>query len=376
VQLPPIPRYGVGSLSELVPALLASVGAGGFVDKLALGEARSACLLLVDGLGDELLVAHGDAAPTLAAHRVGTLTTGFPSTTATSISSLGTGRPPGEHGMIGYRWEPYQGAGLLNALSWKLAGATEPSLDTVVPEQVQPHPTAFERAGLPVTVVAPPLLRGSGLTRAALRGGQFVAAPTWGMLLDAVVAALREPGLVYAYIADVDMTGHFLGPGTAGWRVQLGLVDHLVAALADRLPAGALIAVTGDHGMVDVRPDDRIDLDQMPDLLAGVRAVGGEARARYVYAEPGAADDVLHAWQERLAGRMWVASAAEAVAAGWFGPTVADPVWHRLGDVVAAASGGVALVRASAEPRESALRGHHGSFTPAEQIVPLVLLRD
>jgi predicted AlkP superfamily pyrophosphatase or phosphodiesterase len=363
----------VSSLAELVPALLASIGAFGFADTLALGEAQSACLLLVDGLGDELLAAHADAAPSLAAHRASTLTAGFPSTTATSIASIGTARPPGEHGVVGYRWEPQPGTGLLNALSWRLAGATKAALDTVVPERAQPHPTAFERAGLPVTVVAPPPQRGSGLTRAALRGGRFVAAPTWGVLLDAVVTALREPGLVYAYVGDLDLTGHVLGPGTAGWRAQLGLVDHLVAALADRMPAGALLAVTGDHGMVDVHPDDRLDLDRMPDLLAGVRAVGGEPRARYVYAEPGAADDVLSAWRERLAGHVWVASVAEAVAAGWFGPTVADQVLPRLGDVVAAACDGTALVRSEAEPIESDLRGHHGSFTPAEQIVPLVL---
>jgi hypothetical protein len=399
VQPPPVPSYGEGSLAGLVPALLGAIapesrssgaaasaapdgsdagsGAGG---PLARSTARSACLLLVDGLGDALLTAHADAAPTLAGHRAGALSVGFPSTTATSIASIGTARPPGEHGVVGYRWQVEAGAGLLNALRWTFpdpagpASASVSALETAVPERVQPEPTAFERAGVPVTVVAPPYQRNSGLSRAVLRGGRFAMAPTWGVLVAEVVAALREPGLVYAYVGEVDLTGHVLGPAAPGWRVQLELVDHLVAALAERLPRGAVLAVTGDHGMVEVAAADRVDLDRTPELLDGVRAIGGEARARHVYARPGAAADVLAAWRERLGGRAWVVSADEAVASGWFGPTVADRVRPRIGDVVAAAAGTIALIRSAAEPIPSALVGQHGSFTPAEQFVPLVLL--
>src|SRR6185369_7148122 len=183
VQPPELPRYGAGSLADLVPALLGALGAAEFTEapRLGLGEARSACLLLVDGLGDELLTKHARVAPMLAAHRVGALTTGYPSTTATSLTSIGTGRAPGEHGMIGYLFEPFPGAGgLLNALRWQFQGQDRSVLDFVVPEQFQPEATTFERAaggGLPVTSVSSPLFRESGLTRAGLRGGRYVGAP-------------------------------------------------------------------------------------------------------------------------------------------------------------------------------------------------------
>ena len=61
--------------------------------------------------------------------------------------------------------------------------------------------------------------------------------------------------------------------------------------------------------MVDVPMAGRIDLDADPELLRGVRLLGGEARARHVYAEPGAAVDVLAAWRERLAGEPGAAGA-------------------------------------------------------------------
>jgi hypothetical protein len=99
--------------------------------------------------------------------------------------------------------------------------------------------------------------------------------------------------------------------------------------------------------------------------------LGGEPRARHVYAEPGAAADVLAAWQATLGHRAWTVSRAEAIDAGWFGP-VNVSIADRIGDVVAAARGSSAVVATTAEPRESRLIGMHGSLTPADQRVPLL----
>jgi len=134
-----------------------------------------------------------------------------------------------------------------------------------------------------------------------------------------------------------------------------------------------VLHVTADHGMVDVPPQDRIDVDATPELRAGVALLGGEARARHVYAEAGAAGDVLAAWREVLGHRAWVASREEAVADGWFGP-VDSWLEPRIGDVVAAPAGPWGIVATQAEPREPPLIGMHGSLTPADQQVPLLTL--
>ena len=134
--------------------------------------------------------------------------------------------------------------------------------------------------------------------------------------------------------------------------------------------------VTADHGMVDVGHDDRIDVDAEGSLLRdGVALLGGEARFRHVYAEPGAADSVLATWREVLGERAWVLPREEAIKEGWFGPVgtaVSDTVAARIGDVVAACAGSWAVVASQAEPHESALVGMHGSLTAAEQLVPML----
>ncbi|MFF1796428.1 alkaline phosphatase family protein, partial [Kitasatospora sp. NPDC058263] len=120
---------------------------------------------------------------------------------------------------------------------------------------------------------------------------------------------------------------------------------------------------------------DRIDFDEDWELGAGVALLGGEGRARHVYAVPGAAADVYTVWSEVLGDRMWVATRDDAIAAGWFGPSVDERVYLRIGDVVAAARDDVAVTASRNEPGESAMIGLHGSMTPVEQFVPLLEVR-
>jgi hypothetical protein len=378
----PVPRYGQSALADLTPSLLAGLGAPGFHDVLGVGRMRSVCLFLVDGLGWNLLRAHASDAPYLAglAARGRPLTAGFPATTAASIASVGTGLPPGEHGFVGYLMGLPGQERPLNTLHWRWQGTSGADLlHELPPERLQPAPTAFElaaRAGIPVSVVAPPFHEGSGLTRAVLRGGGFRPALTPGDLVGEAAEAAREHGgLVYVYTGDLDTAGHVRGPGSAAWRAQLRLVDSLAASLADELPGGCTLTVSADHGMVPSPPESRLDLEGEPAVLDAVRFLGGEARARHVYAEPGREREVLARWRERLGDSFWVLGRDDAVAAGWFGHRVLDAVRARIGDVVAAAHGELSLVVPSAEPLESRLLGQHGSMTADEQLVPLLVHR-
>ncbi len=368
-QEPLLPGYGRSALADLSRSVLASLGVPGEDNVLGLPPVRRACLLVVDGLGWDLLRTHRAAAPFLTglAETGCWLAAGFPSTTVTSLGSLGTGRPPGQHGLLGYQVRVPGTSHLLNALRWDKA---------VDPIAWQPGSTIFERAaaaGIGAFRVAAGAFRQTGLSAAAMRGADYRAADTLGALVAASAAALTAAprGLVMVYTGDLDSTGHAWGCTSPAWRFQLAHVDRLAEQLASALPAGTALHITADHGMTDVPPSERIDADLIPALREGVELLGGEARARHVYAAPGAAVDVLAAWQATLGDRAWTVSRAEAIEAGWFGP-VEPGLANRIGDVVVAARGASAVVATEAEPRESRLIGMHGSLAPADQRVPLL----
>lgn len=371
-----LPRLddGYPHLADVAPSVLAALGVPDEPRTVELPDASSACVLLIDGLGWELLERHAEDAPTLSGLHRRRLSVGYPSTTAAGLAAIGTGLTSGEHGMAGYTFE-VPGTGLLNALTWRAHPGGPELSESLVPESVQPLPTTFSRAaeaGLESRVISQARFENSPLSRAVLRGADYVGVHALGDLAASILRCLGSGRtFCYAYHSDLDTVGHVHGPGTLEWRMQLRQVDHLVASVLAELPADCLLAVVADHGMVAV-DDTVLDTRDAPELRSGVRALGGEVRARHVYTEPGAAEDVLAAWTETLGDRAWVVSREQAVEAGWFGP-VSERVRGRIGDVVAAARGGSGVTRRGAEPYESALRGHHGSMTDAERLVPLAL---
>jgi predicted AlkP superfamily pyrophosphatase or phosphodiesterase len=337
------------------------------------------CLLLVDGLGSELLRANREVAPFLNSLAKEPLTAGFPATTVASISSLATGLPPGQHGLVGYTMAIPGESRAFNALTWSLygIGPRVSLLDEFVPERVQPQTTIAERAvanGIRVVRIGPSIHDGSGLTRAVWRGGEFRSAETLEAVITQTVEALKpSPSFVYAYHSKLDAAGHIYGVASQEWRDELGSIDRSVQAFTERIPAGSLLIITGDHGMVDLAPDQRLDVAEVPELRAGVRLLAGEARARYVYTQPGAESQVLAAWKATLGDRMWIWSREEAIATGAFGPVVTPAARQRIGDVVAAAHAPIGIVERAVDPAQARLVGHHGSFTAAEQVVPLLV---
>ena len=270
----PLPAYGHGSLADLAPSVLAALGVPGETNVLGLPSFPRACVLLVDGLGWELLRAHPAQAPYLSSLAGRSLTAGFPATTATSLGSLGTGRPPGGHGMLGYQVAIPARAGCSTAC----AGTAG-----IDPVAWQPSPTVYERAaaaGVATAHVSAGVYSSSGLTRAVYRGARYVPADALGPLVARAEQAIREGdrSFVTVYHSELDSTGHIFGSASPAWRHHLAFVDLLARRLAEVMPPDAALYVTADHGMTD--PAIRVDVDAEPALRDGVALLGGEPRAR------------------------------------------------------------------------------------------------
>jgi hypothetical protein len=150
------------------------------------------------------------------------------------------------------------------------------------------------------------------------------------------------------------------------------MIDHEAEQLREALPADRRLVVVADHGMVDVPADRRVDLAHRDDLRAGVALVGGEARFRHLYCRGGAVPDVVDSWREALGEEAEVLTRGEAIGRGWFGAV--DPgVLPRIGDVVVACRGDFAVMSTEGFPYETRLVGMHGSLTPAEMLIPVLV---
>lgn len=360
-----------------MPAAAALLGAPGAVDTLGLTSETDhvdrVVVVLVDGLGLHLLPQLVDDAPLLASvlagstGRIQELACTFPSTTPTSLVSLGTGATPGEHGILGFTLNIPGTDRVFSHIRWR---------DDPPHRQWQPIPTWFERlahTGVRVRAVLPVWFIGSGLTEAAYRGAQFQPSQHGDDYAQQLIDELSAgPGLVYGYAADLDAATHVFGIGSSEWHDAAARIDALLSRLVEALPPNSALLVTADHGGLNVPPGARIDLDADPRLTAGLRVVAGEPRVRYLHTRPGATADVLSTWRELLAGQADVYSRDEAVSTGLFGP-VHPRNLPRLGDVVVVCTSDAAVLATKHEPAETAnLVGFHGAATPAEVAIPLI----
>ena len=369
------PAYGHRALGDVVPAVGRALGTDVLPAPtgLVLPEAAAYVVFLVDGLGARLLDRYGHAAPYLSSLATSAVagpepgTAGVPSTTATSLTSLGTGLTPGAHGLVGFTSRVPGTDRLLNALFWD---------KQVDPLDWQPHPTAFTQltdAGVRVDVVNKREFDRSGLTIAAHRGAGYIGADRIGeRIAGAVANAAHRPSLTYLYDGDLDWTGHKYGVDSPQWLQQLAAIDAETQQLREALPDEVRLVVVADHGMVDSTPASRMDVDQHAELRDGLVLLGGEARFRHLYCEDGAVSSVAACWAEVLGDRADVVTREDAVARGWFGPVI-EAVLPRLGDVVVAARDNLALFSSKDFAYEMSLVGLHGSLTPDEMLIPILV---
>jgi hypothetical protein len=352
-------------VDSVVPALLAPPGSR---PTWVPGPARRAAqvvLLVLDGLGWQQLQDRRELAPVMSRMAGGPITSVVPTTTATALTSISLGVSPAAHGVVGYRVrvEGPGGPEVMNVLRWRTpSGDARPF---VPPLTFQPS-VAFAGRGVPVVTRTEFLA--TGFTAAHLAGTRQVG---WMLPSSLVVEVGRlitagEP-FVYAYYDGIDKVAHGHGFGEH-YDAEVAFADRLVGDLAARLPAGAALVVTADHGQVQVGPTVRA---LGTDILADTVLVSGEGRFRWLHARPGRANVVADVARDRYGDEAWVWTADQLEEGGFFGGTLSPAARDRLGDVAIVPWAPVAYLDPH-DPGDANLVCRHGSLTDAEMLVPLL----
>ncbi len=368
---PVLPDYRGACIANVVPRLLGRRAApteGHDWMPEAADHARQVVLLVLDGLGWAQLRDRAALAPTLsaAAGIDRPITSVAPTTTAAALTSITTGRPPADHGILGYRLA--DGDRIMNMLRWTL-GADRDARQRVPVREFQPV-APFEGAVGPVPVVSKTDFGGTGFTAAHLGDSPLHDYRVASSLALEVTRCLADGApFVYAYYDGIDKVAHAHGLGEH-YDAELVAVDRIVADVAAGLPPGAVLLVTADHGQIDV--GTAVEMLGR-EAMGMVRFLSGEGRFRWVHTRPGADADLVALLESRYGDTTWVRTRAQLVDDGWFGGPIANGFADRLGDVALVPFAPIAFMD-PADTGENRLACRHGSLTTDEMLVPLVAL--
>lgn len=350
-------------LGQVIPAAVAAISDRPAPAEIFVPQARSAIVILVDGLGWELLQQYRGHARVLRRFLTDAqvLETSLPSTTAAALTSFATGALPGRTNMVGYSVR--SGESTMNLLHFA------PDIDVHEWQSVPTFFSELQDSDIAPVVVTAPKFAGSGLTTAAFRGARFVGRLTLAQRLSAArEIAEASPSLVYVYWSEIDHVGHGLGPGSPEWIEELEFFDRELEVFLRSVPKDTTVLLTGDHGMV--RVEQRVDIRETPKLSQGVRLLAGEGRAVHVHAEPGRGQEVRDNWSDYFGDRAVVVEPAD------YSKVIGDgPGTSLIGDALVFPHDPFVIVDSRTHsPAMIAQQGVHGSFTAQEVLVPLLTL--
>jgi type I phosphodiesterase/nucleotide pyrophosphatase len=375
------PSYAGGGLVNLIASLVEGRGGSARHPPLSLLsprellQARNVVLFIIDGLGDNYLRRQGEGGE-LARRRRGAITSVFPSTTASAITTSYTGCTPLEHGLTG--WFTYFGeAGYVAApLPFRTRGDNLPLREKgFTPERAFPALPIFASIKARSIVVTYQPIVDSDYNVRHCRGAERRAYATLEEFVDQTEAAVKsgpERKFVYAYWPEYDAISHRHGSLSAEAAREFARIDEAFGNIVARLAGtDSIIVATADHGFIDVPPEASLELP--PSLTSLLRfPLCGERRVVYCHVHDSA--QFARRAEDWLGERGEVKRSRELVDEGWFGQGAAHPRFaERIGDVTLLLDGHFTVKDwIPGEPRHLHI-GNHGGPSEDEMMIPLIV---
>ncbi len=380
------PDYAGGSLVNLMRSLGDKLGVSNngyapltLLDPARLQAAERVVLLVIDGLGDALLEQLGPHSA-LRTLKAGTITSVYPPTTATAVTTLMTGLAPQQHGLTGW-FMHFRKLGAVTAVlpfvprfsRMPISGAGVPLATIVDCPSFCDGVDGSSVALLPAAIADSDFSRtvGHGATRIAYSDlADFVTR------LTALCAGRGDARYVYAYWSDFDHLAHIHGPSSPQVAAHFQALAKALAGVADICARhGTLLVATADHGFLDSGPQERVDLAEHPRLAELLTLpLCGEPRSTYCYVRHHEAARFEDYVRTELADYTDLVASPQLVADGWFGHGVPHPeLLARIGDYTLQMRERYTIRDRVSGERDIDLFGMHGGVTAAEQRVPLLL---
>ncbi|MBN1580268.1 MAG: alkaline phosphatase family protein [Anaerolineae bacterium] len=368
-------------------------------------DIKRVVLVVVDALGYLQLRAAMQADDDLVFHRLAQagrmvpITSTFPSTTCTVLTTLWTGYPPAAHGSLAFELFLRElGVTASVLFFWPVRHRQRDQLFEwgLDPETFIPVPGIAEQfvaQGVRTHALIAKAYAASMMTKILQRGIQetrgFVGQGDMWLELQRAIARHCDDGhrdgkhrdrklFLTLYCSTIDGMTHEYSPDDASWHLELRAMSRMMeegflSRLTPEQRDGTLLLITADHGGVSTLLHDAIQLDHHPDLGdALLFPPVGETRVPFMYAR-GDRLEFAKSYMAKLDHSFVTLTREQVLESGLLGP---GPMYvetpHRLGDLIGIARGNHFLAQNEYHLK---MKGRHGGLSPQEMLVPLIGVR-
>ena len=382
-----LPDYHGGSLANLMASLRAALGRPSAdypplrgLPPEEIADARNVVLLVADGLGLDLLRRIG-AGSAWERHRRGAMTSVFPSTTASAITTFMTGEAPQQHALTGWFTYLAEAGSVLAVLPFRARfGGASLSAAGIAPRDLFGLTPLFDTLAVPSVVVAPAWIAGTDFNTAHSGSARRIGYKGLAQLFASVASVAEAPGrkYIYAYLPDIDALAHEHGTGSDKVAARFQELDRLFGNFLETLRGSdTLVIATADHGLIDTAPERMVKLSDHPELERTlVLPLCGEPRAAYCYVHPDRGAAFERYVGDKLGHCAELHRSEELLQRGFFGLGEPHPrLARRIGHYTLLMKDNWVIKDQVAGEKPFQHIGVHGGVSAEEMTVPLVVAR-
>jgi len=365
-----LPEYDGSSIVNLSSTILKKFNVENSTNplKMELELNNRIILILIDGLGSNMLNNSGFGSLSIA-----NLTSVFPSTTSTAISSILTASTPGEHGLLGYISYFKELGGLTNILRYSHPLSSERDMfkDFMDLKEITNAQNIFKKMtekGIRSKIIIPRDISNSALSRLLHEGAEVQEyIMHWDGLILLKKIMNESVDFVYAYYPHIDTLSHIYGPNSE--EVKFATIELIknILEISKEKPKDVSIIITADHGHIEVGKVYKIIEDQELMKLISMPPFG-DSRAIFLKTKM-KIDEIF----SKKYNNFLLLTQEEAIKLKLFGNFNENYI-DRIGDYIAIPKDNSIMIYPFRKGDERMLKSQHGGLLEEEMLVPLILL--
>lgn len=313
------------------------------------------------------------------------LTTQFPSTTSSNITTIHSGLSVGESGVIEwYYYEPVIDD-IFSPLIYKKALASERL--NIEGSKILPQTNLYQQLNVKSYIFQYRLYNEGPYAKYLLRGSNLISFESFveGLELLSNVIKNDDKAYYFFYHSDYDEICHNYGPDSLEAKNCLFDTFKELDKFIEKLESEneeILILLTADHGQTTINKDNAIYLNlEYPEILPYIKrnqlgeyiAPCGSFRDMFLHIQKDAINEVYMFLKDKLKGKAEVYTIEELIKWGLFGKIITDKFYERIGDIIILPYKGEAVWWYEKDKYYVKHLGMHGGLTKEEMEIPFIV---
>jgi hypothetical protein len=378
-----IPDYRDGSIVNLVASIQLRFGSRPAYGPLKILpqeslKSRNVVLMVVDGLGHRFLESFGRDS-FMWRHNIGPITSVFPSTTASAVTSFLTGVAPQQHAVTGwYMYLKEMGVVATTLLMEPRYGGS--TFTNIRPEDIFHQRSIFGDLNVLSYSVTTRQIGKSGYNGLMAANSKFVYYRDMAGMFGAVRKLVKSKGkkFIHAYWPEHDKLHHHHSSRDRRVLNHLRQLDRRFELFIRSIRGtDTTVILTADHGLIDIPKGRTIRVKDHPKFAECLTLpICGEPRLCYCYVRPSKARQFESYVRREFKNCCSLYKSDYLIKKGYFG--LGKPhssLFDRVGDYILVPKKDYCFLDTLLGEDRSIHKGRHGGTSDDEMLVPLVVVK-